>query len=376
MIGKAAKTLQRKREKLKQKYKGETGDGDFKTLKANFEKQQAQAHRVVKDVQRYTKALEEMAKASKTLGDSIKTVYEPEWIGSEPAYNKITELDQTYQNLKGDLSEQFNEPLKSHLGQFPAHKKRVEKHERRQLDHDRCKRIVENGRSKGSKKLNELEDQFTKASDEFREINEEIYSVLPAFYELRRSFYGQMFQTLFATVAKFHEECTTITDDLAQTMENLQVASSEESAQHTQQRAFDLAQDEATLQTLRDLSGDGGETVATMEVMEADLLSPSPQEDTYEMPVALARPAEQAAPAPSGGGGAGAGAGPPGDTLEIRQATHPYVAQDEDELSFQKGETIYVRPIPDPEEEEDGWLYGSTVNGKSGVFPANFTQPG
>ena len=82
----------------------------------------------------------------------------------------------------------------------------------------RCKRIVENGRSKGSKKLNELEDQFTKASDEFREINEEIYSVLPAFYELRRSFYGQMFQTLFATVAKFHEECTTITDDLAQTM--------------------------------------------------------------------------------------------------------------------------------------------------------------
>ena len=209
------------------------------------------------------------------------------------------------------------------------------------------------------------------------------------------------------------------------------MASSEESAQHTQQRAFDLAQDEATLQTLRDLSGDGGETVATMEVMEADLLSPSPQEDTYEMPVrsvslhihtntnytcrlsgrtnlqrctclyivppsmrssstsfclrnlplpaqqvALARPAEQAAPAPSGGGGAGAGAGPPGDTLEIRQATHPYVAQDEDELSFQKGETIYVRPIPDPEEEEDGWLYGSTVNGKSGVFPANFTQPG
>ena len=177
---------------------------------------QAQAHRVVKDVQRYTKALEEMAKASKALGDSIKMVYEPEWsvrnkararksarvgqrgrtrecvrgvsgggtcvvvtplplplplpepqqasqgvklrssafklhpslivhlpilltferslsvdrtsnsdqhrVGSEPAYNKITELDQTYQNLKGELSDQFNEPLKSYLGDFPAHK--------------------------------------------------------------------------------------------------------------------------------------------------------------------------------------------------------------------------------------------------------------
>lgn len=372
MLGKATKSLLRKREKLKQKYKGETGDGDFKTLKANFEKQQAQAHRVVKDVQRYTKALEEMAKASKALGDSIKMVYEPEWVGSEPAYNKITELDQTYQNLKGELSDQFNEPLKSYLGDFPAHKKRVEKHERRQLDHDRCKRIVETGRSKGSKKLNELEDQYTKASDEFREINDEIYQVLPTFYELRRTFYGQMFQTLFGTVAKFHEECTTITDTLAQTMEDLQVASSEESAQHTQQRAFDIEQDEATLQTLRDLSGDGGEAVATMEVMEADLLSPAPpSEDIYEKPVPVARPTEQAAPAPSGWDGGG---GAPGDTLELRQATHPYEAQDEDELRFQKGETIYVRPIPDPEDEEDGWLYGSTMNGKSGVFPANFTQ--
>ena len=150
----------------------------------------------------------------------------------------------------------------------------------------RCKRIVETGRSKGSKKLNELEDQYTKASDEFREINDEIYQVLPTFYELRRTFYGQMFQTLFGTVAKFHEECTTITDTLAQTMEDLQVASSEESAQHTQQRAFDIEQDEATLQTLRDLSGDGGEAVATMEVMEADLLSPAPpSDDIYEKPV-------------------------------------------------------------------------------------------
>lgn len=46
---------------------------------------QTQALRVVKDIKNYLKALEEMVKASKSLGDSIKTVYEPDWPGSNKA---------------------------------------------------------------------------------------------------------------------------------------------------------------------------------------------------------------------------------------------------------------------------------------------------
>lgn len=176
---------------------------------------QAQAHRVVKDVQKYMKSLEAMMQASKSLGDSIKTVYEPDWPGSNQAcvcashyhdiftrvcepvhtclpyayiyiymynkyvhwnkisyiftylhmhtyiyihtcahthkhrYNSITGLDLTYQDVKAKLSDQFAEPLKSYLGQFPDIKKRVDKRDRRQLDHDRCKRAVEAARQKG-----------------------------------------------------------------------------------------------------------------------------------------------------------------------------------------------------------------------------------
>jgi hypothetical protein len=72
-------------------------------------------------------------------------------------------MDTTYHDLREKLNDQFVEPMKSYLGQFPDIKKRVDKRDRRQLDHDRCKRAVLTARQKGSKKVNELEDQFVNA---------------------------------------------------------------------------------------------------------------------------------------------------------------------------------------------------------------------
>lgn len=72
-------------------------------------------------------------------------------------------MDTTFQDLREKLNDQFAEPMKSYLGQFPDIKKRVDKRDRRQLDHDRCKRAVLTARQKASKKVNELEDQFVNA---------------------------------------------------------------------------------------------------------------------------------------------------------------------------------------------------------------------
>ena len=56
-------------------------------------------------------------------------------------------------------------------------------------------------------------------------------------------------------------------------------------------------------------------------------------------------------------------------------ATHPYVAEDEDELNFEAGEIINVVEFDDEEEQDEGWLMGiNTKSGHKGVFPANFTQ--
>lgn len=56
-------------------------------------------------------------------------------------------------------------------------------------------------------------------------------------------------------------------------------------------------------------------------------------------------------------------------------ATHPYVAEDEDELSFEAGEIVNVVEFDGAEEQDDGWLMGINTKTKAkGVFPANFTQ--
>ena len=56
-------------------------------------------------------------------------------------------------------------------------------------------------------------------------------------------------------------------------------------------------------------------------------------------------------------------------------ATHAYVAEDDDELSFDAGEIITVVEFDDPEDQDDGWLMGiSTKTGRKGVFPENFTR--
>ena len=57
-------------------------------------------------------------------------------------------------------------------------------------------------------------------------------------------------------------------------------------------------------------------------------------------------------------------------------ATHPYAAEDDDELSFEAGEIINVVEFDGEEEQDDGWLMGiNTKTSIKGVFPANFTQP-
>jgi len=67
----------------------------------------------------------------------------------------------------------------------------------------------------------------------------------------------------------------------------------------------------------------------------------------------------------------------PAGVLKRVLATHPYTAEDEDELSFAATDVFCVLPYEDPEEADDGWYFGY-IEGKpdvKGVFPANFTRP-
>ncbi|XP_068670145.1 myc box-dependent-interacting protein 1-like [Montipora foliosa] len=64
----------------------------------------------------------------------------------------------------------------------------------------------------------------------------------------------------------------------------------------------------------------------------------------------------------------------PGLLYKVR-AAYRYIAEDDDELSFEKGEIINVVEFDDPEEQDEGWLMGILeLSGIKGVFPANFTK--
>ncbi|GAU88482.1 hypothetical protein RvY_01174 [Ramazzottius varieornatus] len=57
------------------------------------------------------------------------------------------------------------------------------------------------------------------------------------------------------------------------------------------------------------------------------------------------------------------------------RATNPYSAEDNDELSFEANDIIWVVPYENPEEQDEGWLMGvKESDGRKGVFPANFTK--
>ncbi|XP_067687416.1 myc box-dependent-interacting protein 1-like [Haliotis asinina] len=66
---------------------------------------------------------------------------------------------------------------------------------------------------------------------------------------------------------------------------------------------------------------------------------------------------------------------PPPDVLYVVQSTHPYQSEDQDELSFESGEMIYVIQYENPDEQDDGWLMGiKQCDRTKGVFPENFTR--
>uniref|UniRef100_A0A0B6ZYW3 SH3 domain-containing protein n=2 Tax=Arion vulgaris TaxID=1028688 RepID=A0A0B6ZYW3_9EUPU len=52
-----------------------------------------------------------------------------------------------------------------------------------------------------------------------------------------------------------------------------------------------------------------------------------------------------------------------------------YTGEDDDELSFEPGDIIYVIEFDNIDEQDVGWQMGIKAStGEHGVFPENFTQ--
>lgn len=59
--------------------------------------------------------------------------------------------------------------------------------------------------------------------------------------------------------------------------------------------------------------------------------------------------------------------------VQLARVLYPYTAQNEDELDLTEGDTVTVL-CDESASYAEGWLVGTTVDKKMGVFPGNYVE--
>ncbi|EGD83455.1 hypothetical protein PTSG_04062 [Salpingoeca rosetta] len=349
----AKKQLTRQQEKIRQKLSKteHVEDEEFAEHVANFNAQAMHATRLHKEVGNYIKAVRTMAAASRSLGDAIKTVYDPDWDNSEEAYSTIETLEQIYMDLVEKLQEEVLEPLSSYTSQFPVIKARIAKRDRRCLDFEHAKRVLDHAKEKTSThKAQQAQDAFENAKHQFESINHECHDMLPSFYQGRVPFYAAVLHSYFTSEAVFHGASQSVHGELQQYLD----AVADNVPSRAQAPRIRPMSDELEDQQLRDSDGDGdddddeenGSRTTTQEQQQQIPEDETHKTTTEALPEVLMTPAPEPPESDSA---------PEPDTsahvLEVRIATHPYDGQDEDELTLRKGDVIDVLEFEDPEFE-------------------------
>eukprot|EP00042_Codosiga_hollandica_P027874 m.142103 g.142103 ORF g.142103 m.142103 type:complete len:545 (-) comp52611_c0_seq5:92-1726(-) len=219
----AGKAVKRSQEKMLQKFgKSEvTTDDTYAEHVANFTLQHEKTERLLRDVRAYIKALKVVSVASKTLLDTVKVVYEPDWRDSDAVYARVEALDVQHTQLQETLTQSAAEPLAAYLDKFPEIKTRMSKRDRKVVDYDRCRREYDTAKQKASPKLSQFEEAFEDAEASFNDINEELHNFLPQFFQQRVSTFSSLFQAIFVAHLEFHQSSAKVTTSLCGTMQQV-----------------------------------------------------------------------------------------------------------------------------------------------------------
>ncbi|KTF94579.1 hypothetical protein cypCar_00030296 [Cyprinus carpio] len=114
------KSMNRAQEKVLQKLGKtmETRDEQFEECSANLNKQQADGIRLYKDVKSYYNAVKVMHESSKRLSQTLKDIYEPDWLGVEDLTVIMESEDLLWNDYEEKLSDQVVRTMENYTGQF------------------------------------------------------------------------------------------------------------------------------------------------------------------------------------------------------------------------------------------------------------------
>ncbi|XP_002736694.1 myc box-dependent-interacting protein 1-like [Saccoglossus kowalevskii] len=419
----------------------ETKDQIFDEYVQNFNKQQAAAGKLQREVKQYIQCVKAMSAASKSFYETLRDVYEEDWEG----YNQLNDLAETCELLWDDyqhrLSEQVHKPISIYQSQFQDMKGKVSKRGRKLVDYDSARHAVnacQSTKKKDEAKTMKAQESFTEAKKLYDDLNNELLEELPSLYDSRIPLYANTFQIAFSAESTFHGELSKAKNQLNDIMDQLAQAASNGSynvgrpsrdsdsyddSHSPSPKAPSTPEQKSSLARVYNVTIPNNEN--ELDKHKTKVLSApaaTPEDDTeYKVPRATVENGDEGRPVGGAEGGAyemvqiGAQLPspayhtassdfqidpatttitvppttttttttstittteeylPPGVLYKVR-ATHKYESMDTDELSFEKGEIIFVVPFDDPDDQDDGWLMGTrSSDGARGVFPENFT---
>lgn len=350
-----------------------TTDELFEVYQLDFNRQQSTALNLQKHVKHYAHCLKELHDASKALSQCLLDMHERDWPKHDVYENNAYELDHINEDLEEKLKESVLVPLEQYIGQFATVREKLAKRGRKLVDYDSQRHTFEalkqqqqSGKQQDDSKLNKCRDHLEEAKKIYESLNNELHEELPSLYDNRLPFIITVYQRLFSSKIKYHNDNVAIQKSYLDTVEQLARA---------------LEQGSLTSTTI-----DHPKPPAKSSQSNAIKTNVPPDHDNNNEQQAPVINDKRATKSLNSNGstisdsdadkGSNVNSDPkPPKYLHKVCATYKYKAEDEDELSFEAGEIIQVIEYEDVDEQEEGWLMGiKESDGKKGLFPVNFTK--
>nr|XP_045008785.1 bridging integrator 2 isoform X2 [Jaculus jaculus] len=221
------KKFSRAQEKVLQKLGKtvETKDERFEQNAANFYQQQAEGHKLYKDLKSFLSAVKEMHQSSRRVSETLQEIYSSEWDGREELEAIVGNNDLLWEDYEEKLADQAVRTMENYVAQFSEIKERIAKRGRKLVDYDSARHHLEalqNAKKKDEVKIAKAEEEFSKAQTVFEDLNQELLEDLPVLYNSRIGCYVTIFQNISNLRDVFYREMSKLNHNLYEVMSKLE----------------------------------------------------------------------------------------------------------------------------------------------------------
>ncbi|XP_031538844.2 bridging integrator 2 isoform X1 [Vicugna pacos] len=221
------KKFSRAQEKVLQKLGKtvETKDERFEQSASNFYHQQAEGHKLYKDLKNFLSAVKVMHESSKRVSETLQEIYSSDWDGHEELKAIVANNDLLWEDYEEKLDDQALRTMENYVAQFSEIKERIAKRGRKLVDYDSARHhleAVQNAKKKDEAKTAKAEEEFNKAQTVFEDLNQELLEELPILYNSRIGCYVTIFQNISNLRDVFYREMSKLNHNLYDVMSKLE----------------------------------------------------------------------------------------------------------------------------------------------------------